>query len=179
MIVKPHYVMRKILFGTIFYFFIFCCSDLVSPESGEIVYSNSFETESDFEGWEGIGPESRRNDVPNRESKNSVYISGGCVVPHAFFVFDVNLPQGYYMIECWGKAVPRTFGGSVSLKYKIDENFNYSSVFIGFSDSIWTFKKSDTLFFDKSNNLRIEMNAGGFFSSAMLIDDLIVKKVNE
>lgn len=173
---KKGEIMKKILIGFIIYFSIFGCSDPVSPEMEDIIYSNSFEKESDFENWEGICSDNWRNDTPNRESKKSVFISGGCVVPHSRYVFK-NTSQGYYTIECWGKAFPKTFGGGVSLKYQMDENYSYSSVDIGFSDSVWTYKISDTLFFDKSSNLTIEMNAGGFVASAMLIDNLIVKKI--
>ena len=168
--------MKKILMGIIIYFTIFGCSNSLSPEEDEIVYMNNFEKESDFNDWKGISSENWRDDVPNEKSKKSVFISGGCIMPHALYVFKNNLPQGYYTIECWGKAYSRTMGGTVSLKYQTNEDYNYSSVNIGFQDSVWMYKISDTLFFDKSYNLTIEMNAGGFLASAMLIDNLIVKK---
>lgn len=169
--------MKNTLIGIMIYFSIFGCSDSVSPETERIVYFNSFDKGSDFEGWEGISSENWKNDVPNKKSKKSVFISGGCIQPHARYVFKNNLPQGYYAIECWGKAYLKTFGGVVSLKYQRDENYNYSSVDIGFSDSVWTYKISDTLFFDKSHNLTIEMSAGGIIMSAILVDNLIVKKI--
>lgn len=169
--------MKEILIGIIIYFSMFGCSDSVSPENDNIIYFNSFEAESDFDGWEGISQDNWKSDVPNAGSKKSVFISGGCVMPHARYVFNSKLPQGYYTIECWGKAYPKTFGGAVLLKYQINENYNYSFVNIEFRDSVWTHKISDTLFFDKSYNLTIEMNAGGFIASAMLIDNLIVKKI--
>ena len=169
--------MKKILIVFIIYFSIFGCSDSVSPENEGVIYSNSFEKESDFEGWEGISSENWKDDVPNKESKKSVFISGGCVQPHALYVFKNNLLQGYYTIESWGKAYGHTVGGAVSLVYQKDENYYYSSVSLRFSDSVWVYKISDTLFFDKSSNLRIEMSAGGIFASAMLIDNIIVKKI--
>jgi len=169
--------MKKILIGIMIFLSIFGCSDSVSPEMEQFIYSNSFEKESDFEGWEGICSDNWKYDVPNDESKKSVFISGGCVIPHSKYVFKTYMSPGYYTIECWGKAYPKTFGGEVSLKYQIDENYNFSSVNIGFSDSVWTHKVSDTLFFDKSHDLTIEMNAGGLVASAMLIDNIIVKKL--
>jgi len=167
--------MKKILVAIIIYFSMFYCSDSVSPENGAIIYSNKFETESDFEGWQGISPADCKNDVPNGESKNSVFVSGGCIVPHAQYVFKDNLSHGYYTVECWGKAYAGTFGGSVSLKYKFEDYFLSKDIL--FNDSVWTYKISDTLFYDKSNDLTIEMNAGGFVPSAMLIDNLVVKKI--
>ena len=169
--------MKKIFIGIIIYFAILGCSDSVSPEMEEFSYSNSFEKESDFEGWIGIGSANWMNDVPNEESTKSVFISGGCVIPHSKYVFKTNVSPGYYTIECWGKAYPKTFGGEVSLKYQTDENYNFSSVNISFTDSVWIYKISDRLFFDKSHELTIEMNAGGFVASSMLIDNIIVKKL--
>ena len=169
--------MKKILMGVIICFSIFGCSDSVSPGTENIIYSNSFEKESDFENWEGIRPENWRDDTPGIESKKSVFISGGCVLPHSLYTFRTNLPQGYYTIECWGKALPGTSGGGVLLKYQSGENKNYSSVDISFSDSVWTHKISGILYFDKSSDLTIEMDAGGIVASAMLIDNIIVKKI--
>jgi hypothetical protein len=79
--------MKKILIGSIIYFTIFGCSDSVSLENDKIIYMNSFEEESDFEGWEGISSASWQNDVPNEKSKKSVFISGGCIIPHALYIF--------------------------------------------------------------------------------------------
>jgi hypothetical protein len=110
-------IMKQILFGVIIYFSIFGCSDPVSPDMEGIIYFNSFENESDFENWEGICSDNWRTDTPNKKSKKSVFISGGCVVPHTLFIFENSLSQGYYTVECWGKANPKTFGGEVSLKY--------------------------------------------------------------
>lgn len=125
--------MKNKLIGIIIFFSLFGCSEPVSPGTERIIYFNSFEKESDFEGWEGISSANWKEDTPDKDSKRTVFVSGGCIRPHVSYVFKNKLPQGLYTIECWGKAYGHTFGGEVSLKYQSD-NYNYSSVDIGFSD---------------------------------------------
>ena len=66
------------------------CSDPVSPENGNIIYVNSFETISDFENWTGLSEYSWKSEVPPNCGNRSVLISGGCVVPHTKYLFHMQ-----------------------------------------------------------------------------------------
>ena len=175
--IKNEDIMKKYLFSFIIVVLILGCDEYLSPKVDVVVYANSFEKESDFTNWVGIGKESWRSDTPNNDSKKSIFISGGCLVPHSYYEFKNYLPQGYYTIECWGKALGKSGGGGVLLTYQGSEKHKIDEVYLSFTDTVWTYKISDTLYFNKSSNLIIEMNAGGIVQSAMLIDEIIVKKV--
>ena len=148
------------------------CSDPVSPENGKIIYINSFETQSGFEDWSGLNETSWISEAAPNCGNKSVLISGGCVIPHTKYVFQKTFLPGNYTIECWGKATKNSSGGGVTLKY------DDSSVSIGIIDSVWVHKTSETLFLSETKSLEIEMNSGGFVPGGMLIDKLIVRKMN-
>ena len=148
------------------------CSDPVSPENGNIIYVNSFEATSDFEDWTGLNEYSWNSEAAPNCGGKSVLISGGCFVPHTKYVFLKTLIPGNYTIECWGKATKNSIGGVVMLKY------DDISVDIGIRDSVWTYKISETLYLPQLKSLEIEMNSGGFVAAGMLIDKLIVRRMN-
>lgn len=148
------------------------CSDPVSPENGNIIYVNSFEATSDFEDWTGLNEYSWNSEAAPNCGGKSVLISGGCSVPHTKFVFQKTLLSGNYTIECWGKATKYSSGGGVILK--CDDIL----VSISINDSVWVHKTSETLYLPHLKSLEIEMNSGGFVPAGMLIDKLIVRKIN-
>ena len=96
----------------------------------------------------------------------------GCSVPHTKYVFQKTFLPGHYTIECWGKATKNSSGGEVILKCDTD------IVSIGINDTVWTHKISETLFLSQTMSLEIEMNSGGFVAAGMLIDKIIVRRMN-
>ncbi len=127
------------------------------------IYYSSFEKKSDLTGWEGMY-ELQRNSPPSG-GLQSIYISGGCLIPHAYlelgpFDEDLNLS-----IECWGKNLDN--GGSVTLA---TEDYN-SAIFLSIEDESWKYYKTDsTLFCPAGKKLQISLSSGGLISSSMLID---------
>ncbi|MFC2083562.1 hypothetical protein ACFLS9_00750 [Bacteroidota bacterium] len=170
----------KKYFPLIFLMIVISCKDGLSPEEkaeNNILYYSSFESEIEFYGWDGIGTSNQNSDVPYIGGNFSVLISGGCVVPHSYYVFGDTIKSGYYTVECWSKLLLHE--GNVSLQYRDTYNNSITNVWISVSDTIWTKKTSDPIFLPKGKLLEIEMNSGGFVPGGMLIDELKVIKVEK
>lgn len=152
------------------------CSQPTDTGKGteEAIYSNSFESPADTVGWTGYGAREFRNDVPPNSGKQSLFVSGGCIVPHAAFRIGRIHEESRFILRCWGRNLSNS--GVVSLG--LDEN-PFSGIGVTISDTIWTFYvSSDTLFCPTDSSLWLTMLSGGFIPSAMLVDKVEVVKVN-
>lgn len=130
-----------------------------------VIYFNSFEFPWDTLGWQGYG-KSIFYDAPINGGKRSMYVSGGCLVPHAWVDFPNKSPFSDFILKCWGKNLSN--GGTVTLRSKNDI---YKSIYISISDSSWKQYKSDNVLHLSPNDIfRLEFISGGIVSSAMLVD---------
>lgn len=157
------------------FFFTWGCEKTTGPEdgSGVVLYSNSFETAADTIGW---GPMSLRTDVPPGGGRYSVFISGGCVDPHASFKIEPIPAEGQYVLRCWGKNLGN--GGMVGLGFEPFPYAQTASVFVTVNDSAWTFRQfSNMLYCPAGSTLWIWMISGGYVASAMLVDKVEVVRV--
>jgi hypothetical protein len=148
------------------------CEKSVGP-SGSVVYSNSFETSRDTVGW---GPTIIRNDASPGGGKHSMYVSGGCVVPHAQFKIGDVSKAGNYAIRTWGKNLGN--GGMVGLGFSPSPFASTASVEVVVQDSVWTSYQSVALNCPAGATLWIWMISGGYVWSAMLVDEIQVVRVN-
>lgn len=156
-----------ILFFTFMSVILIGCEDIMSPSysPGDALYLNSFETNADTTGWNGFGTLRLFKEAPQVGGKQSVFISGGCTVPHAI----LELPEiDYNMrveLKLWGKNLGT--GGGIALK-NVDTGEHIS---VRVSDSTWTqYRSSQQLIIKKGNHLQLSMSSGGFIPSAMLVD---------
>ena len=126
---KPLYILL-LLFCS-----VLSCEDYSDPDPYypiDSFYFNSFETSSDTIGWYGINTYDIVKDAPKLGGKYSLKVSGGCVIPHAYFGFDPLKEDCNLVLKCWGKNL--SYGGSVGLRTQ-----DYSgSIYIYVSDSSWT-----------------------------------------
>ena len=134
------------------------------------IYYNSFEKESDLNGW--LGYYELRNEAPVQGGHQSLYISGGCVSPHAYYElgpFDEDLEL---TIQCWGKNLDR--GGGINLMPMDSPGVIYLSI----EDENWKKYTTDSvLFCPAGTKLQLSLSSGGLISSAMLVDMIeIIKK---
>ncbi|MCD6597576.1 MAG: hypothetical protein J7L04_07815, partial [Bacteroidales bacterium] len=133
------------------------------------IYSNSFEKEADLTGWKGYYE--LHNDAPIAGGKRSLYISGGCVVPHAYYELGPFDEDFELTIQCWGKNLDN--GGGISLE---TEDYS-SSIYLSIQDKNWKYYTTDsTLYCPAGKKLQLSLSSGGFISSAMLIDMLEIMK---
>jgi hypothetical protein len=138
-----------------------------------LIYFNSFETSADTVGWINRGF-TIANDAPFFGGKHSLYVSGGCVSPHARFEFQNKTASGYVHFSCWGK---RLFNrGYVGLSVKNSQGRGISFTIL---DSVWIpYVAADSFYCAKDDTLQLTMLCGGFVVGEMLID-LISVTINK
>lgn len=160
-----------------FIFIIIACNKSFEPikleNVEEIIYSNSFESEDDFEGWQGKTNFELRTDTPINGGIHSLYLRGACSQPVARYIFNLGQEECKLQIRFWGKSL---FGIGSLYFYPIDSN--YCEIII--SDSVWTYYESpDTLIFPSNTEVRIDINVGGYWSfDEILFDKLEVLKID-
>jgi hypothetical protein len=144
--------------------------EAVSNEGNQL-YFTSFESAQDTVGWPKYGEMTFSEDVPPDGGGRSIQISGGCIHPHAELEIEGPPWNSYVRIECWGKNL--AIGGGLSLSRTDEPNTGIS---LAVTDSSWTrYVSADSLFCPAGRKLRIEIGAGGFVASAMLVDLLAVR----
>ncbi len=142
----------------------------------QIIYSNSFETTQDTVGLQRYGSIQFSNDVPLDGGTQSLYVSGGCIWPHAMIELGPFNGNGLYKIRCWGKDLQ--IGGGVSLN--VEGNRTLGGINIGVNNKNWTYYESaETLFCPAGKKLELSMGAGGIAQSAMLIDNIEVINIQK
>lgn len=153
-----------------FFLLLFSCQgvlDSTSDSKDTIIYSNSFETEEDLLDWQGITAENLRDEAAPSAGQKSVYISGGCIIPHASITLKspgVDLPVS---IQCFAKNLD--IGGTVEL------HVGDKQIIIIVEKEYWEMYRSDKTIIWKANQpLTIHLNCGGFVPSSMLVDKLQV-----
>lgn len=153
------------------------CEKFPDPDPGPLypensIYFNSFESPSDTVGWYGIIMEYLVEDAPAGGGRQSVQISGGCIIPHAYVWIDPLDENCSLVLRCWGKNM--SYGGSVRLIMDDPRE----TVSIPVQETSWTYYNcEDTLQYVAGSRLRIELNSGGIIGSAMRIDQLEISKV--
>jgi hypothetical protein len=151
--------------------FIFnSCNNGISSDEPNVVYSNSFETERDTCGWQGLFTAMFVNDPAPYSGYKSLHIGGGCIQPAASFEFPRNLPHGKYKMTCWAKLGHN--GGGISLT---EGNQRYQESGLGPKDSAWAYYESKVPFsFSGNSNLKIEIFVGGIIPADIFLDNLKV-----
>ena len=167
---------RKLIYKILLLIALFVAGCRLSTDgiddTGNVVYSNSFESARDTLGWRGYGMIGFRNDPSPGGGKQSLYVSGGCFVPHAVFKIQPQLENGYYVLQGWGKNLDN--GGFVELHIAD----SVKSISFDVSDKEWKFYQSaDTLYSPANLQFKLNMISGGLVSSSMLIDQIQVKRV--
>lgn len=150
---------------------LFSCEK--ESDLGEQIYFNSFESQSDVDGWIG-NAFNFSNDVPAHGGKQSLSVSGGCVLPHAKYTVIPQNTGCYIMLKFRGKNLSN--GGSVNLYIN---KAGYKEISFDVSKKNWTqYESPDTIFWPANTSLTLEAMAGGISSSAMLIDMIEIRKLN-
>ncbi len=135
-------------------------------QSEQIVYSNSFESLQDTVGLRGYGWALSSGDVPEGGGHQCLRVSGGCIWPHALIELPADSVGGVFLLRCWGKNLQ--IGGYASILV----NGDYSpEVSVSVTENEWTFYQSpDTLYCPAGKSILLQMGAGGYVPSAMLVD---------
>ena len=134
----------------------------------DTIYSNSFETASDMEGWHEYWQFS--DDVPPEGGTQSMIVAGGCSFPTIEYKLDAQPEDCYLKLRVWGKKL--RMGGSVYLGHRNDHPHSIS---ISVQDTVWTmYETPGDLFCPANEPLVIYIFSGGFAGGAILVDVLDV-----
>ena len=127
------------------------------------IYYNSFEKESDLDGW--LGYYELSPDAPVQGGHQSLYISGGCVIPHAYYELGPFDEDMELTLQCWGKNLDK--GGGVHMMLS-----DYpGGIYLSIEDENWKHYTTDSvLFCPAGNKLQLSLSSGGLISSSMLVD---------
>jgi hypothetical protein len=137
------------------------------------IYFNSFESQSDTVGWRGYAF-NFANDVPSIGGKKSLSISGGCILPHAQYTISTQNTDYHLVLKLWAKNLSN--GGSVNLYVN---KAGYKEISFDISEKDWKLYESrDTIFCPANTSLTLSASAGGFITSAILIDMVEITKLN-
>ena len=170
---KIHFAFMNCIF--FFISAVLFITQLSQAQQGNIViYFNSFESPQDTIGWQGYGAREFRNDVPPSGGNQSLYISGGCIVSHAWIELGPFEEDGFFQLRCWGKDL--AIGGGIWL----EEEGDYPRDQIGMviNQKEWKYYESaETLFCLAGKKIILSMGAGGIASSAMLVDKVEIVNV--
>ncbi len=139
-----------------------------------VVYSNSFESETSLLGWSGFGTRKIVKQAAPESGKRSLYISGGCFVPHSALVLPTNAGGGYFIVQCWGKHLQAE--GSVVLSAL--GNGIKQEIAVQINNPAWKrYCTTDTLYCPPGEKLQLKLSAGGIIPGAMLVDQIRVLRV--
>jgi hypothetical protein len=151
------------------------CEKFLDPDPvypKDSFYFNSFELSSDTTGWYGISMDNFVEDAPRVGGKYSIKISGGCVIPHAYYWIDTLTEDCSLVLKFWGKNLSN--GGSVALQAD-DQS---AGIHISVSELAWTgYFGEDTLHCTAGRRVRLGLYSGGIASSSMLVDQIEISKV--
>jgi hypothetical protein len=89
-------------------------SEYIKIINSNILYRNSFESTVDTIGWITNSSFELRNDAPKEGDYTSLFVSGGCMVPHAYIDLILSKKDNYIRLNCWGKKLIN--GGTVYLQ---------------------------------------------------------------
>ncbi|MCF7805220.1 MAG: hypothetical protein K9N46_13230 [Candidatus Marinimicrobia bacterium] len=142
---------------------------------GERVAWFSFEPDEDNEKWAGYGDELRREDTPPVGRKYSLFVSGGCTIPHLSLELPVNATGAYYSISAWGKVVYA--GGGIKLHRKSQNLMDGEAIAV--KDSTWThYNAEEKVYCSEGDTLVISMYSGGFVAGGMLVDKIEIYQID-
>jgi hypothetical protein len=158
-----------------------CSIIIISPDNEKdiLFYFNSFEKPDDLRGWEGDAYRVVEGDVPPQGRKKALEVSGGCIIPHASFLFQPEPVNRRFILHAWGKWLHGS--GGISLESEPNPISSYRP-YIGMSIDRpeWTFYESkDTLTVPANIPFRLSVLAGGLVPGAVMVDRISIIRIME
>ena len=147
--------------------------DNFQDKNGDIIYFNSFEAESDTTGLEDYSSCFFHDDASPGGGKRSLYVSGGCIVPHVILPVPEQSEDGYFQLKCWAKVL--VSGGILELSTVASSENSHIAVII--LDKDWEYyQTSDSLYCSANTSMSISLISGGDNPGGMLVDQIQIVK---
>ena len=143
----------------------------------DFLYSTSFEKHEKMDQWENGEYAEFKSEAPKGGGQRSLFVSGGCVVPHMVLDLGKIETQDYITVKFSGKVLFN--GGTVSLT-AVRGKFEWIDLGqVYLKETNWKdYKLVSTVPTPIGYNLKIQMSSGGFAAGGMLIDLLEVSELN-
>ena len=159
--------------------FINACDNSSQPEdeNNNLVYSTSFETESDISGWSGLTKENLADAACPDGKSHSLHIGGGCIQPAASYEIPAVVP-GKYKISFWGKMGQDSQSAGLSLK-QVGNSSLMDSVNVQVTGTSWKYYESGkSLLVTSAAKLKLDVLVGGIIFADVYIDNLKIVKID-
>jgi hypothetical protein len=86
----------------------------------DFIYSTSFEKYESMDAWEQGASAEYKSDAPTGGGNRSLYVSGGCVVPHMILDMGKVKSDNLYSVSFFGKVLAN--GGFVQLYAEVSDS---------------------------------------------------------
>jgi len=140
----------------------------------QILYSSSFESQSDTIGWKGHCWMEFSEEVSLQAGNQSLMVSCGCIGPWAYLDLPPVEEDSKLILSCWAKK----YGLGAYVGMSLGEDFP-DPVLIHVQDTLWQFfEAADTLFCPAGEQVRLHLSAGGIAAGSIYVDLLEVKRVD-
>ncbi|HJM12354.1 MAG TPA: hypothetical protein QF484_04120 [Candidatus Marinimicrobia bacterium] len=110
--------------------------DKIFSNKNDYIYSISFEKNENMDQWENGENAEYKSDTPTHDGKRSLYVSGGCVVPHMILNRSTVTADTHYNISFWGKTLINS--GIVQLYAENNSNEKIPLGFVQITHKNWT-----------------------------------------
>ena len=142
----------------------------------DFIYSTAFEKYELMDAWEQGASTEYKSDAPKGGGNRSLYVSGGCVVPHMILDMGKVKYDNLYSVSFFGKVLAN--GGFVQLYAEVSDSEKVLLGSIQLTEMDWKqYLLQSSTPVPVGYNLKIEMSAGGFIAGGMIIDLLEVNEL--
>ena len=142
----------------------------------DFIYSTSFEKYESMDAWEQGASAEYKSDAPTGGGNRSLYVSGGCVVPHMILDMGKVKSDNLYSVSFFGKVLMN--GGFVQLYAEVSNSEKVLLGSIQLTEMDWKeYLLQSSTPVPVGYNLKVEMSAGGFIAGGMIIDLLEVNEL--
>jgi hypothetical protein len=142
-----------------------------SKQEGNFVYFNSFESPKDINDFEG-NAYSLSADVTRKAGDSCLVISGGCILPHAFFYIPVE-----HAMKIKVSALVKSKSGNCGQIF-LSSLKTGEEIILSVKSKDWILSETiETLNVQDLDTIRVSFMAGGIFSCTNFIDNFTIEKV--
>ncbi len=163
---KQYFLIFSLLISSLF---ISCDKSPTSlPE--HFLYQNSFETEEDLNDFDiGFAEVRRSEEAPNQGGSHSLFVSGGCIVPHLSAELGPFTRDHTIAFSTWARMFNEGSLGGSGLSFSIGSSSEDRRSITVVSDE-WEYYESEPLFVPAGDLIHVNFLCGGIAEGTTLFD---------
>ena len=150
--------------------------DKIFSNKNDYIYSTSFEKNENMDQWENGENAEYKSDTPTHGGKRSLYVSGGCVVPHMILDMGKVKSEYLYSVSFFGKVLVNS--GFVQLYAQVSDSEKVLLGSIQLTETDWKeYSLESKTPVPVDYQLKVEMSSGGIIPGGMIIDLLEISSL--